>query len=72
MSSDIVIHNYRYRMELAKGAPHLASAYAQKFSGKCEHRLIEGGIGHNVPQEAPDAFAKSIVDVDGSASEDRR
>ena len=46
------------------GAPHLeASAYAQKFSGKYEHRTIAGGIGHNLPQEAPQAFAQAIVDV---------
>ena len=35
-----------------------ARAYAKKFSGKYEHRLIKGGIGHNLPQEAPQAFAK--------------
>jgi len=46
------------------GAPHLEpSAYAQKFSGKYEHRTITGGIGHNLPQEAPQAFAQAIVDV---------
>jgi pimeloyl-ACP methyl ester carboxylesterase len=50
----------------ANGAPHPdASAYAKKFSGKYEHRTIEGGIGHNLPQEAPQAFAKAVVDVDG-------
>jgi len=36
---------------------------AQKFSGKYEHRTITGGIGHNLPQEAPQAFAQAIVDV---------
>jgi pimeloyl-ACP methyl ester carboxylesterase len=91
----IVIHNYRWRLGLAKGetkyehiekrlnatpviavptitlegdangAPHPEpSAYAGKFSGRYEHRLITGGIGHNLPQEAPKAFAKAIVDVD--------
>ena len=49
----------------ANGAPHLErSAYANKFSGKYEHRTITGGIGHNLPQEAPEAFAKAVVDVD--------
>jgi pimeloyl-ACP methyl ester carboxylesterase len=50
----------------ANGAPHLdASAYAKKFSGKYSHRTISGGIGHNLPQEAPQAFAQAVVDVDG-------
>jgi len=48
----------------ANGAPHPdPSAYAKKFSGKYEHRLITGGIGHNLPQEAPQAFAEAVVDV---------
>ena len=90
-----VIHNYRWRLELAQGEPKYdeleqrlakgpvitvpaitlegdangafhppASAYAGKFSGKYEHRLITGGIGHNLPQEAPDAFTQAILDVD--------
>jgi pimeloyl-ACP methyl ester carboxylesterase len=47
------------------GAPHPdPSAYAKKFSGRYEHRTISGGIGHNLPQEAPAAFAQAIVDVD--------
>jgi pimeloyl-ACP methyl ester carboxylesterase len=50
----------------ADGAPHPeASSYAKKFSGKYSHRLIKGGIGHNLPQEAPQAFAKAVVEVDG-------
>jgi pimeloyl-ACP methyl ester carboxylesterase len=50
----------------ANGAPHPdAGAYAAKFSGPYEHRVIEGGVGHNVPQEAPQAFAAAIVDADG-------
>jgi pimeloyl-ACP methyl ester carboxylesterase len=50
----------------ANGAPHAdATAYAKKFSGKYTHRLITGGIGHNLPQEAPQAFAQAVVDVDG-------
>jgi pimeloyl-ACP methyl ester carboxylesterase len=50
----------------ANGAPHAEpSAYAQKFSGKYEHRTITGGIGHNLPQEAPQAFADAVVDVAG-------
>jgi pimeloyl-ACP methyl ester carboxylesterase len=49
----------------ANGAPHPdASAYAKKFSGRYAHRVIEGGVGHNLPQEAPQAFAQAIVDVD--------
>jgi pimeloyl-ACP methyl ester carboxylesterase len=91
---DIVIHNYRWRLDLAKGeakyddlekrlaagpvitvptitlegdangAPHPdPSSYAKKFSGKYEHRNIKGGVGHNLPQEAPQAFAEAIVDV---------
>ena len=49
----------------ANGAPHPeASAYAKKFSGKYSHRNINGGIGHNLPQEAPHAFAQAVVDVD--------
>jgi pimeloyl-ACP methyl ester carboxylesterase len=49
----------------ANGAPHPdPSAYADKFSGRYEHRTIEGGIGHNLPQEAPQAFAKAVIDVD--------
>ena len=48
----------------ANGAPHLEpSAYAQKFTGKYRHRTINGGIGHNLPQEAPQAFAQAILDV---------
>jgi pimeloyl-ACP methyl ester carboxylesterase len=51
----------------ANGAPHLEpSAYANKFSGPYEHRNIEGGIGHNLPQEAPQAFAQAVVDIAGS------
>ena len=50
----------------ANGAPHPdPSAYASKFSGKYAHRTIEGGVGHNLPQEAPQAFAQAIADVDG-------
>jgi pimeloyl-ACP methyl ester carboxylesterase len=90
----IVIHNYRWRLGLARGeakyddlekrlaaapvitvptitlegdangAPHPEpGSYAKKFSGKYSHRTIKGGIGHNLPQEAPHAFAEAIVDV---------
>jgi pimeloyl-ACP methyl ester carboxylesterase len=90
----IVIHNYRWRLDLAKGeakyddlekrlaaapvitvptitmegdangAPHPdATSYAKRFAGRYEHRLIKGGIGHNLPQEAPQAFAEAIIDV---------
>jgi hypothetical protein len=48
----------------ANGAPHPEpAAYAKKFSGKYAHRLVTGGIGHNLPQEAPEVFAKAVVDV---------
>jgi len=91
----IVVHNYRWRLGLAKGeskyddlekqlakgpaitvpsitlegdangAPHPdASSYARKFSGKYAHRVISGGVGHNLPQEAPQAFAEAVVEVD--------
>jgi pimeloyl-ACP methyl ester carboxylesterase len=91
---DIVIHNYRWRLGLAKGepryddlekrlaespvvtvptitlegdangAPHPdPNSYAKKFVGKYSHRLIGGGIGHNLAQEAPQAFAEAVVDV---------
>jgi pimeloyl-ACP methyl ester carboxylesterase len=90
----IVIHNYRWRLGLAKGEPKYdnlenrlfagpvisvptitiasdfdgpaasGTAYRNKFSGKYSHRILRG-IGHNVPQEAPQAFAKAITDVAG-------
>jgi pimeloyl-ACP methyl ester carboxylesterase len=91
----IVIHNYRWRLGLAKGDPqydHLEkrlaegpviavpaitlegdangaphpddTSYRKKLSGKYAHRLIRGGVGHNLPQEAPQAFAKAVIDVD--------
>ena len=89
----IVIHNYRWRLDLAKGesrydqfeqklfkAPVITvptitiasdfdgaaadgKSYAGKFSGKYSHRVLDG-IGHNVPQEAPQAFAQAVIDVD--------
>src|ERR1700674_2145724 len=50
----------------ANGAPHPdPSSYAKRFSGKYANRTITGGVGHNLPQEAPEAFAKAIVDVGG-------
>jgi pimeloyl-ACP methyl ester carboxylesterase len=50
----------------ANGAPHPdASAYAGKFSGKYSHRAIKGGVGHNLPQEAPEDFARAVVEVSG-------
>ncbi len=90
----IVIHNYRWRLSLAKGDPHYddlekrlaqspvitvptitiasdfdgaaadGTSYAKQFSGKYSHRIFNG-IGHNVPQEAPQAFAQAVIDVDG-------
>jgi pimeloyl-ACP methyl ester carboxylesterase len=91
---DIVIHNYRWRLGLAKGEPQYdeleqklfkgpvitvpaitissdfdgpakdGKAYVNKFSGKYSHQILNG-IGHNVPQEAPEAFAKAVILVDG-------
>jgi pimeloyl-ACP methyl ester carboxylesterase len=49
----------------ADGAPRPEpSAYVKKFSGPYAHRVITGGIGHNLPQEAPQAFAQAVVDGD--------
>ena len=49
----------------ANGAPHPdSSVYAKKFSGKYAHRIINGGVGHNLPQEAPKAFTDAIIEVD--------
>jgi pimeloyl-ACP methyl ester carboxylesterase len=95
----IVIHNYRWRLDLAagepkydeleeqlakgpavgvptvtlegdaNGAPHPdPSAYASKFTGKYVHRTVPGGIGHNLPQEAPHAFTEAVFEVDRFAS----
>jgi pimeloyl-ACP methyl ester carboxylesterase len=97
--TDVVIHNYRWRIAAAdgereyddyerqlaaapvitvptislegdaNGAPHpLPDAYAAKFTGKYTHRTITGGVGHNVPQEAPEAFVEAVIEVDGFAS----
>jgi pimeloyl-ACP methyl ester carboxylesterase len=50
----------------ANGAPHPdAGSYAEKFSGNYAHRIVEGGVGHNLPQEAPRAFAQAVLEVDG-------
>jgi pimeloyl-ACP methyl ester carboxylesterase len=50
----------------SNGAPHPdVSSYAKKFSGKYAHQIVKGGVGHNLPQEAPQAFAKAVIDVDG-------
>jgi len=93
---DISIHNYRWRIDLAKGeeryddlekkiaatpditvptitlegdangAPHLdPGLYARTLTGKYTHRTITGGVGHNLPQEAPQAFAEAVVGVTG-------
>jgi len=49
----------------ANGAPHAdASSYAKKFTGRYEHRVVDGGVGHNLPQEAPREFTRAILDVD--------
>jgi pimeloyl-ACP methyl ester carboxylesterase len=50
----------------ANGAPHPdPGAYAAKFTGKYAHLTIPGGVGHNLPQEAPQAFAQAVIDADG-------
>ena len=57
----------------ANGAFHPdPSAYATKFSGRYSHRTIEGGIGHNLPQEAPEAFAQAVIDADAAADAEGR
>ncbi|MBD2468912.1 alpha/beta fold hydrolase [Nostoc sp. FACHB-145] len=49
----------------ANGAPHPdANSYAKKFSGRYSHRVIKGGVGHNLPQEAPREFAQAVIEVD--------
>ncbi|GAA3945327.1 alpha/beta fold hydrolase [Chitinophaga oryziterrae] len=54
----------------ANGAPHPApSAYVAKFTGKYVHHTITGGIGHNLPEEAPEAFANAIMEADGMAKQ---
>jgi pimeloyl-ACP methyl ester carboxylesterase len=51
----------------ANGAPHPDPAsYRAKFTGRYEHRTITGGVGHNVPQEAPQAFAQAVIDIGAS------
>jgi pimeloyl-ACP methyl ester carboxylesterase len=51
----------------ANGAPHPPpSAYAAKFTGRYAHRNVGGGVGHNLPQEAPRAFAQAVIDVDAA------
>jgi pimeloyl-ACP methyl ester carboxylesterase len=53
----------------ANGAPHPdPGTYAGKFAGRYEHRTVTGGVGHNLPQEAPHAFANAIVDIDHVSS----
>ena len=48
----------------ANGAPHPdPTTYAEKFTGPYSHRTIDGGIGHNLPQEAPQAFAEAVLEL---------
>ena len=92
---DIVIHNYRWRLGLAKGENNTMrlkpgwqnlhpfrsqrftlegdangaafpapESYASKYTGQYAHHTLTGGIGHNLPQEAPKAFAEAIIEVD--------
>ena len=54
----------------SNGAIHApGTAYRNKFSGKYDYRLITGGVGHNLPQEAPQAFAQAVIDVTGFAGQ---
>jgi pimeloyl-ACP methyl ester carboxylesterase len=49
----------------ANGAPHLdPGSYAKKFTGKYSNRVLTGGVGHNLPQEAPGEFAKAVIEAD--------
>jgi len=52
---------------LSVGYADVGPAYAAKFSGRYEHRMLTGGVGHNLPQEAPRAFADAVIAVDGFA-----
>jgi pimeloyl-ACP methyl ester carboxylesterase len=53
----------------ANGAPHpTPESYAAKFVGKYQHRTIGGGVGHNLPQEAPDAFVAAVIEADELAT----
>ena len=54
----------RKRLRRAPFSP-LSQPYAGKFSGKYTHRLVTGGVGHNLPQEAPQAFAQAVIDASG-------
>ena len=57
----------------ADGAPHPDSrAYAAKFTGWYAHRVVAGGVGHNLPQEAPRAFAEAVIDVARVTATNRR
>ena len=49
----------------ANGAPHVVgdAPFRQKFAGPYQYRLVTGGIGHNLPQEAPQAFTQAVIDV---------
>jgi pimeloyl-ACP methyl ester carboxylesterase len=66
LATSPVIHVPTITMEGdANGAPHPEPAsYAKQFAGKYAHRTITGGIGHNLPQEAPRDFAQAVIDVD--------
>jgi pimeloyl-ACP methyl ester carboxylesterase len=56
----------------ANGAPHPdPGLYAPKFTGRYAHRTIAGGVGHNLPQEAPQAFVEAVIEVDGFAAQRR-
>jgi pimeloyl-ACP methyl ester carboxylesterase len=53
---------YGQRLPGSRSHPE-PSAYAKKFTGRYAHRTIKGGIGHNLPQEAPQAFAEAVIEV---------
>jgi len=58
-------HHHGRRLQRGIHAP--STAYRNKFSGKYDYRLITGGVGHNLPQEAPRAFAQAVIDADSWA-----
>ena len=61
---NIVIHNYRWRLGIAGGEPRYDDLERRLAEGPVI-RTISGGVGHNHPQEAPDAFAQAVMDVAG-------
>jgi len=59
------VRGYGTTRSLSDDAVRNAAAYAQRFAGRYEHRVVTGGVGHNLPQEAPEAFSRAVLDVAG-------